>query len=204
MIDDERYEETKWTRYQEKTFEGRPHDILLQTLRYFQGFAGYSIDLGCGAGNDTMELLRRDWKVLAIDNNLDILNERKVKLDEMQLAKLETKKDRFEELLLPKADLVNANFSIPFCNPKYFDRLWTTIIESINNNGRFSGNFLGDRDGWKNNTKMTFLNKEKVLELFNGFQIEHFEEKEYDGKTALGKLKHWHLFNVIAKKVYKI
>ena len=152
-------------------------------------------------GMDTLELLRNGWEVLAIDNNPTSFDKIKAELDEKQVLKLKTQKKCFEELQLPKADLINASFSLPFCEPQYFDRLWTTIVEAININGRFSGNFLGNRDDWiKAKKNMTFLEKEKVLALFNEFEIEHFEEKEYDSKTALGNPKHWHLFNVIAKK----
>ena len=48
---------------------------------------------------------------------------------------------------------------------------------------------------------MTFLTKEQVLDLFKDFEIIEFKENEKDGKTGLGKIKHWHTFNVIAKKV---
>lgn len=48
---------------------------------------------------------------------------------------------------------------------------------------------------------MIFLSKEQVLELFkNSFEIIEFNEVEKDGKTGLGKMKHWHIYNVIAKK----
>ena len=47
---------------------------------------------------------------------------------------------------------------------------------------------------------MVFLSKEQVINLFNEFEIIEFQEIEKDGKTALGKIKHWHLFNIIAKK----
>ena len=48
---------------------------------------------------------------------------------------------------------------------------------------------------------MVFLSKEQVLELFkNSFEIIEFNEVEKDGKTGLGKMKHWHIYNVIAKK----
>lgn len=48
---------------------------------------------------------------------------------------------------------------------------------------------------------MTFLSKEQTLDLFkNSFEIIHFNEIEKDGKTGLGKMKHWHIYNVIAKK----
>lgn len=47
---------------------------------------------------------------------------------------------------------------------------------------------------------MVFLSKEQVLDLFEDFEIIDFKENEKDGKTALGKIKHWHTYEVIAKK----
>jgi hypothetical protein len=65
------------------------------------------------------------------------------------------------------------------------------------------GNFLGPNDSWVNIKKhMMFLPKEQVLELFNGkFEIVLFHEIEKDGTTGLGKRKHWHIYNIIAKKI---
>lgn len=47
---------------------------------------------------------------------------------------------------------------------------------------------------------MVFLNKEQVLALFSEFEIIRLKEIERDGLTGCGKMKHWHLFDVIAKK----
>jgi len=48
---------------------------------------------------------------------------------------------------------------------------------------------------------MVFLSKEQVLELFKeSFEIIELKEIEKDGKTGVGKMKHWHIYNVIAKK----
>ena len=48
---------------------------------------------------------------------------------------------------------------------------------------------------------MVFLTKKQVLSLFKeSFNIVYFGEIERDGKTGLGKMKHWHIYNVIAKK----
>ena len=57
------------------------------------------------------------------------------------------------------------------------------------------------RDSWVNiKEQMVFLSKEQVLELFkDSFEIIEFNEVEKDGKTGLGKMKHWHIFNVIAR-----
>ena len=47
---------------------------------------------------------------------------------------------------------------------------------------------------------MIFLKRENVLNLLKDFKIIKFEEIEEDGVTALGKEKHWHIYNIIAKK----
>ena len=64
------------------------------------------------------------------------------------------------------------------------------------------GNFFGLNDSWAEIKKqMVFLSKEQVLDLFkDSFEIIEFNEIEKDGKTGLGKMKHWHIYNVIAKK----
>ena len=47
---------------------------------------------------------------------------------------------------------------------------------------------------------MTFLTQKQVMELFKDFEIILFKEIEKEGLTGLGKMKHWHIFDVIAKK----
>ena len=48
---------------------------------------------------------------------------------------------------------------------------------------------------------MVFLTKEQILNLFKDtFEIIDFNEVEKDGKTGLGKRKHWHIYNVIARR----
>ncbi len=62
-----------WSRYYEATQGGAPRETLLLALDLFEregGAAGgerLAVDLGCGQGRDTLELLRRGWRVLAID-----------------------------------------------------------------------------------------------------------------------------------------
>ena len=51
---------------------------------------------------------------------------------------------------------------------------------------------------------MTFLSKKEVYELLNDFNIIYFKEKEFEGKTAMGKNKHWHVFYIIAQKIKQI
>ena len=68
--------------------------------------------------------------------------------------------------------------------------------------GYFIGNFFGYKDSWVNIKKdVFFMEKEDVLKLFEDFDIINFKEVERDGKTGLGKIKHWHTFEIIAKNI---
>jgi hypothetical protein len=79
--------------------------------------------------------------------------------------------------------------------------MWNEIKKNIVKKGYFVGNFFGLNDSWKDVKKqMTFLSKDQVLNLFDDFEIISFKEVEKDGKTGLDKMKHWHIFVVIARK----
>ena len=83
----------------------------------------------------------------------------------------------------------------------FVKELWNKINKSIVNKGYFVGNFFGDNDEWKSTKdEMTFLTKDQTIQLFEDFEIVEFKEVEKDDVTGLGKMKHWHIFNVIAKK----
>ena len=96
--------------------------------------------------------------------------------------------------------VIISNFALPFCNPTCFDNLWKNVCESLNNCGYFLGNFLGVKDEWSNRKDMIFFTKDEVEKLFDDFEMIYFEEKEYDKLTAMGKMKHWHVFEVVGRK----
>jgi len=168
-----------------------------ETIRKKKRFA---VDVGCGAGRDTVELLRRGWKVLAMDKEPQAL-----KLTHTAAAKyrpnLKVTSTSFETIVLPECDLVNASWCLPFCSPEHFNSLWKKAVASIRLQGRFSGHFFGIHDGWVNDEGMTFHTTSALKRMFRGFQRELFLEKEWNGKTASGKKKHWHVYSVVAKKL---
>lgn len=186
-------------KYYEKTKDALPHENIKEFLK-IENRKGKAIDLGCGAGRDTIFLLKNNWNVLAIDreDTKDIISN---KLNKEELERFRFIKQKFEDIELEKNDLVVANFSLPFCNKKDFNELWNKIVKSISEDGYFVGNFFGLNDSWVNiKEQMVFLSKEEVLELLKPFDIIKFEEIEKDGKTALGTEKHWHIYEIIAKK----
>lgn len=187
----------------EKYYDNTENEMPNYTVKKFIELnvePGNAVELGCGAGRDTVYLIRNGWNVLAIDRE-DVETRIVSKLLVEELEQFEFFKQRFEAIKLENSNLVVANFSLPFCNKNDFKKLWAKINHSILNDGYFVGNFFGDKDEWKiAKEEMTFLTKDQVMELFRDFEIVEFKEVEKDGLTGLGKMKHWHIFNVIAKK----
>lgn len=162
---------------------------------------GNAVDIGCGAGRDTVCLIKKGWNVLAIDiENVESLITSK--LSEKELKQFKFLRQKFEYIELEKNNLIVANFSLSFCNKNNFKKLWDKINDSMLKEGYFVGNFFGVNDEWKKTkVEMTFLTKLQVIELFKGFKIIEFKEVEKDDFTGLCNMKHWHIFNVIAKKL---
>ena len=182
-----------------KTKGGSPSGLLrlFFSMKYNKELDGnIAIDLGAGAGNDARYLVEKGFKVTCIDK------EEKAKeiIMSQNNESLKFELQEFENLKLNKANLINACFSLFFCNPNRFEKMMIEITSSINKKLFFVGNFLGRDDEWKTNNEMTFLNKEELLNYFNDFKIMYFAEKKYIKDTVLGKTKNWHVFEIIAMK----
>jgi SAM-dependent methyltransferase len=160
---------------------------------------GRAIDLGCGDGVDSLELLRRGWTVLAIDAEAAGIERLVSAVGPEASERLTTRVARFEDLGgLPPGELVYAGFSLAFCSSASFPGLWRAIREALVPGGRFAGQLFGDRDSWAN-PAATFVSRPEAERLLEGLDVESFEEEERDGTSFVGP-KHWHLFHVIARR----
>lgn len=195
----------RWRRYYRQTGGGPPRRTLLLALDRFAAEppvsrARFAVDLGCGAGRDTIELLRHGWSVLAIDAEPAAIEELEGREDLPPGSCLKTRVARFEDTDWPECDLVNASFALPLCPPERFPALWRRIVASLRPGGRFCGQLYGERDGWAGDPGMTHLGRAAAEALFARLELEHFHEEEEDSITPRGKPKHWHIFHAVARK----
>lgn len=194
-----------WASYYSKTGFRPPRPTLLRSLESFDREAAaddprLAVDLGCGNGRDIVEMLRRGWRVLAIDAEENAIEGLLARPDLPAKAKLEARVARFEDVSWPRADLINSSFALPFCPPERFPELWHRIVGSLQPGGRFSGHLFGDRDSWAGREGVAFQTRAELDALLAGLHVEHFEEEEEDGVTPRGSQKHWHIWHIVARR----
>ena len=181
----------------------QPWDTLKFAVDQFQKEhvqPGLAMDLGCGAAVDTPYLIKKGWTVIAIDIEQKAESYLRKKVPGHLQSHLLFHCTTYEQFpFADKVHLVNASCALPYCSPIHFNRVMKQVTDAILPGGRFSGHFFGKRDAWAAIPEITFHTKEEVLRFFAGFEIELFEEKEWEGKSG-PHVKHWHTYKVVAKK----
>lgn len=188
-----------WGSYYDKLRDRPPRRTLIAALDAFgERKDALAVDLGCGDGRDVVEILRRGWRVVAVDSEPEALR----RLMERGLpGSITPIQARFEDVPMPiGVELVNSSFAMPLCEPEKFHELWARIREALPSGGRFSGQWYGPRDSWVGRPGITFLSRDEAMALLAGFDVEMFEEEEADSTTPRGKPKHWHIFHIVARK----
>lgn len=192
-------DERSWRDYYQKVAQRPVRPLLLQAVERFAQ-PGLAIDLGCGGGIESQELLRRGWQVVAMDQEAAALEAVVVGLSVAEQARLTVQRASFATLTLPAADFIWAGLSLPFCGPTHFPRLWETVTQALRPGGRFAGDLFGVRHAWRENPDMTFLTRAEVESYLQPFVVELLEEREEERQTAFQGRQHWHGFDIIARK----
>lgn len=192
-----------WSGYFDAVLGKGARDTLVAALDSFEeeGFTnGFAVDLAAGEGRDSLELLARNWRVLATDNHPEAFSYLWARVPENLKPQLTTREENFCDMKLPNCDLVNASFALPFCEPRHFKALWNKIVASIRPGGRFAGQFFGIRDTWASIPNRSHHSREEVLKLLEDFELEVIREEERDDPPELRKPKHWQIFHIVARK----
>jgi len=182
--------------FYERTKDNPPSQLLVQALDHCVRRTD-ALDLGCGAGRDTRWLLQQGFWVTAVDQNPDaFLYFQNVQRDQLTLVQSPIETFPFETY-----DLVNAQWSLPFIQNDLFEETFTKIKQALRPDSIFTGQFFGIHDTWNTpGTTMTFCTSEQAQQFLHDLSIITFWEEDEDGETALGVLKHWHVFHFIARK----
>ncbi|GAA4596926.1 SAM-dependent methyltransferase [Actinoplanes octamycinicus] len=155
-----------------------------------------AVDLGCGAGRETRALLEGGWEVHAYDSDASML----AAVDRGN-PRLNAHLLSFEQITeLPRADLIYAGYSLPYQNRASFDRLWTLVRAALAPGGLLAVDLFGVRDAWAGNSDWTFLTAAEASGLAAGLKVEHWREEDEVGPAFSGP-KHWHVFELIARRV---
>ena len=127
-------------KFYENTKNAPPHDNIKKFIK-ITSKSGNAFDLGCGAGRDTIFLIKNNWHVTAIDreNTKNIIE---TNLNTEEVERFNFICQNFENIKLKKTDLIVSNFSIPFCNKNYFNDFWNKIVNSINKGRIFCWKFF--------------------------------------------------------------
>jgi SAM-dependent methyltransferase len=99
---------------------------------------------------------------------------------------------------LGEADLINAAFSLPFCDPAKAQSLWANIERALRPGGLFVGQFFGPRDAWAG-TGLWTTSKDEIIEMLSSWEIHKVSEIEGMRRTSAGPEKWSHIFDVIAR-----
>jgi SAM-dependent methyltransferase len=203
LSDWQRAEEIAWNGYY-RAVEGRAlREVFVDALPLLPTALPderplVAVDLGCGDGMETLELLRRGWTVLATDRTPEAIERLPESVPPAPRERLTTAIASFTEVEFPVADLVYAGLSLPFCPPADFEQVWRDLVAALRPGGFFVGHLFGPHDTWAGTPDMNFHSRARVERLLAGFEIISLREEDEDGAAVSGP-KHWHLFHVIAR-----
>lgn len=193
-----------WEQYFQKNKGRAVRPLYAKAVKYLSNFQpknSFAVDLGCGAGIETLDLLTRGWSVIAIDGEPSSISAVRELAGAPLSKSLRTICTRFEDLnVIPPSEFIYSYHSLPFCQPDQFDKLWKLISEAIVPNGIFAGSFFGMNDEWVKAGRTTGVSREKLELYLSQFDLLHREEFDQVGNTALSGPKHWHFIDVLAKK----
>jgi tellurite methyltransferase len=189
--------EENWRRFVEAT-SGQPPWPRLVAASHLLDRPGDALDVGAGAGRDSRYLLEHGWRVTAVDASEHSVAalQRLATVGDLRVVR-----SAAQDFTPGKYDLVNAQYSLPFIPPTLFPATVKRLQDAVRPSGVMAATFFGPHDEWNTlGTDITFLTRAEVETLFDGWDVKELDEVDEDGTTATGGSKHWHTFNLIARR----
>ncbi len=183
-----------WSDYFALTKSRLPHDLLVRAVELAP--MGRAVDLGCGAGTDAEYLSECGFHVTAVDGDAAaaaFVRSRSGGAIRFVHSPLET----FE---FGSYELVASLFALSFLSDDALHSVVHRAAESLSPGGVLAMNTFGPRDGWAGEAEMAFPTKQQLEALVTDLLLIELLEEEYDEPTASGQEKHWHIYNLIARR----
>jgi tellurite methyltransferase len=189
--------EERWSEFVRNTAGAPPWPQLERAAELFDQ-PGDALDVGAGAGRDTAYLLRRGWRVTAVDASPAAAAALRLLPLRRNLRVVVSTIEDFEPA---DYDLVNAQFSLPFIVRSRFDATVRRLRDSVRRSGVMAATFFGRNDEWNvAGAEQTFSSRADIEPVFSEWTIIELTEVDEDGQTADGRPKHWHVFHLIAQR----
>ena len=142
------YQSSKWIEFAQEPLPVSPLlDECLERFKQEGVTESLAIDLGCGNSMATIELLKKNWKVIAVDRSIAVLESlrdlaNKFDPDWIKKNKLTLVCQKMENYEFPETvQFIWAHASLPFCDPKKIRVVWNRVHDSLRKGGRTAGNF---------------------------------------------------------------
>jgi trans-aconitate methyltransferase len=188
-----------WSGYNATQTGRAPRELLPTLLAHAgDGDGRLALDLGCGAGVETAELLRRGWRVLAVDWDPTTPDLLAARVPPEATAGLTVLVRGFAELdALPPLDLVHASWSLPYAG-RHLPRLWRLLVDALVPGGWLGCVLFGDRAS-ADAPDTARLTDAQVAGLLAGLAVAEHTTQEATGVSFTGDTR-WHVHTVVARK----
>lgn len=186
-----------WTSYHEKTRAEPPSKNLAVAMEFVRERTA-ALDIGAGSLKDSTFLVESGFKeVVAMDQQPYTTG-----LPEEVANKITVVTSTFETYDFPQNhfDIASAQFSLPFTSPEHFQHVFDSLTDSLVEGGIFAAQFFGTKDSWADRTDMTFHTAAEIEALLTSYDVLARREVDEDGLARSGELKHWHVFNIVARR----
>ena len=161
---------------------------------------GVVLDLGAGAGADSLQFARRGWTVHAYDSD-DTLAARLVENERMTGSVQFHHTDIADVPVFPAAQIVYSTYTLGLLGPSALPEVWRKLVAALPRGGVMAVDFFGTNDTWGEGSDGASLPLEGSYEMFRGFQVIDRSVRDEDGRFLADK-KHWHVITTLARKLH--
>lgn len=161
---------------------------------------GTVLDLGAGAGADSLQFARQGWTVHAYDSD-DTLAARLVENERMTGSVQFHHGDIATVPAFPSAQIVYSTYTLGLLGPTALPGVWRKLVEALPRGGVMAVDFFGTNDSWAERPDVATLPLEQIDAMFRGFQVIDRSIRDEDGRFLADK-KHWHVITTLARKLH--